>query len=152
MRWLLFGSGVLLSLWAASPQLAAQIRSTGREPVRPYIVQCREEPNALGARCVVDRSTYVGWRAFHMVCHRCHAEDGVGSSFAPSLVERVRKLSKGDFLLAMENGYPGLQGALPPWGRDRDVNRYYDELWSYLLARANGDLPPGKPGQLPASD
>ena len=40
--------------------------------------------------CRVDRATYVGWRTFHGICHTCHSQDAVGSTFAPDLLVRMR--------------------------------------------------------------
>jgi len=37
----------------------------------------------------VDARTYNGFRRYHGGCNRCHGQDGVGSTFAPSLVERL---------------------------------------------------------------
>ena len=35
----------------------------------------------------VDKATYNGYRRYHASCHTCHGPDGMGSSYAPNLVE-----------------------------------------------------------------
>ena len=36
----------------------------------------------------VDAMTYNGFRRYHAGCNHCHGPDGIGSTFAPSLVAR----------------------------------------------------------------
>ena len=109
-----------------------------------YSVEC--ETQAEGERvCFVDRDTYVGWRTFHAFCHVCHAQDAVGSSFAPNLLERIAVMDKERFVHVMDNGFTGQVGVMPPWKDNPNVNKHYDALYAYLKARANGDLPPGRP-------
>src|SRR5688572_3269725 len=36
-----------------------------------------------------DARTYNGFRRYHAGCSHCHGPDGIGSTFAPSLVERL---------------------------------------------------------------
>lgn len=114
----------------------------------PYTVQCGGE--GVGAQgCQVDRDTYVGWRTFHSVCHTCHAQDAVGSSFAPPLLPIIRQMEKERFVEVVDKGFTGQIGVMPAWGNNPNVNRFYDELWAYLRARADGVLPPGRPNRLP---
>jgi mono/diheme cytochrome c family protein len=118
---------------------------------KPYTVRCGADPEAAGETvCRVDRATYVGWRTFHAICHTCHGQDALGSSFAPSLVVRVNEIDKTAFLKAMDEGFTGQMGVMPPWKQDPNVNKYFEELWSYLRARADGVLLPGRPERLPA--
>jgi mono/diheme cytochrome c family protein len=96
--------------------------------------------------CRVDLATYLGHRVFAEYCSTCHAIDGLGSSFAPNLIERIAAMEKRRFLLLMERGYLGAaEPAVPAWGENPYVGRYYEELWTYLRARASGALPPGSP-------
>ena len=117
----------------------------------PYNVQCGLDPEEGGNVCFVDRNTYVGWRTFHAVCHTCHAQDAVGSTFAPDLLARMRTIDKAEFLMSVDQGFTGQVGVMPAWGSNPNVNKYYEELWSYLRARADGALPPGRPKRLPDS-
>lgn len=117
----------------------------------PYTVKCAS--GAVAATdCEVDRATYVGWRTFHAVCHTCHAQDAVGSTFAPALLPRVKDMEKARFVEVVDEGFTGQVGVMPGWGENPNVNRFYDELWSYLRARADGALPPGRPQRLPDPD
>ena len=113
----------------------------------PYTVNCEESG---GKRvCKVDKKTYVGWRTYHAVCHACHAQDAVGSTFAPSLVERLKVIDEARFMDVLANGYSGQIGVMPGWKDDPNVNKKYNELYAYLKARSDGILPPGRPKRLP---
>src|SRR3970040_13875 len=118
---------------------------------KPYTVECGPDLEEGGATvCRVDRATYVGWRTFHAICHTCHAQDAVGSTFAPDLLARMREIDKTAFMKAMNDGFTGQMGVMPPWKQDPNVNKYFGELWSYLQARADGVLLRGRPKRLPA--
>jgi hypothetical protein len=109
----------------------------------PVAIDCAASTPPAGAVCSVDARVYVGWRVFHAQCAECHAQDAVGSSFAPDLTRRLRAMSAREFFEALDKGYTGPLDPSPPRGADPDVARYYDELWAYLSARASGALPPG---------
>lgn len=130
---LLAGSSLLLT-----PALAGE---------KPYTVEC-DEGAASGTQCKVDKATYIGWRTYHAFCHVCHAQDAVGSTFAPSLVERLQAIDKARFLTVLADGYTGQLGVMPAWKDDPNVNKRYEELYAYLQARADGKLPPGRPARL----
>jgi len=135
---------------AAAVAATGTIAAQESDAARPYTVECGPDPE--GERpylCLVDRGTYVGWRTFHAICHTCHAQDAVGSTFAPDLLERMRQIDKTEFLSAMNDGFEGQMGVMPPWKQDPNVNKYFEELWSYLSARADGVLRPGRPKRLP---
>jgi mono/diheme cytochrome c family protein len=133
--WVLLAAAVLASAAAAQPG------ARGGAP--SYRIECASDEQAAVASCRVDTATFVGRLVFNNHCASCHAEDALGSGFAPELGPRIRRLSYADFASILDNGYAGLGDALPPWGESRDVARYYVELWSYLSARASGELPPG---------
>jgi len=114
----------------------------------PYTVVCEESGGKTV--CKVDKQTYIGWRTYHAVCHVCHAQDAVGSTFAPSLVERLGVIDEARFMDVLANGYTGQVGVMPGWKDNPNVNKKYNELYGYLKARADGALPPGRPKKLPA--
>ncbi len=119
---------------------------------KPYTVECGPDADEGGVTtCHVDRATYVGWRTFHAICHTCHGQDALGSSFAPDLVVRVRDVDKATFMKAMNEGFTGQMGVMPPWKQDPNVNKFFEELWSYLQARKDGVLLPGRPKRLPTN-
>lgn len=112
-----------------------------------YTVQCGENATSA-AQCKVDKKTYIGWRTYHATCHVCHAQDAVGSTFAPNLVDKMKEISKERYLESMANGYTGQIGVMPPWKDDPNVNKRFEDLYAYLMARSDGKLPPGRPKRL----
>ena len=133
---------------AGMPARADEAPAASTSSAPPYTVVC-ETNEAEGATvCKVDKQTYIGWRTYHAVCHVCHAQDAVGSTFAPSLVERVGAISEERFMDVVANGYTGQIGVMPAWKDNPNVNKRYDALYSYLKARADGVLPPGRPQRL----
>lgn len=110
----------------------------------PYIVECTE-----GGKCKVDKATYIGWRTYHAACHVCHAQDAVGSTFAPSLVERLKSMEKERFVVVLTDGFTGTIGVMPGWKKDPNVFPKVEMLWAFLKARSDGALGKGKPKKLP---
>ncbi len=124
----------------------------------------------------VDAATFRGWQAYHSACHTCHGVDAVGTSVAPSLVERVKNLSAYDFTVKVLTSYRLVFGSsevsgedstavrekfieevlrrergdliMPAWQGDPNVRPQVMDLYAYLRARADGALGPGKPQQL----
>lgn len=124
----------------------------------------------------VDESTFLGWRAFHSACHACHGVDAVGTSVAPSLVERVKQLSARDFSVKVLTSYrlvfPSSEVGgddatavrsqlleevlrrergdliMPAWEGDQKVRPHILDLYAYLRARADGVLGPGRPERI----
>ena len=121
----------------------------------------------------VDRTTFLGWRAFHSGCHACHGVDATGTSVAPNLVERIQQLSARDFSIKVLTSYrlvlPSSEAMsddrtairekfleevlrresgqliMPAWERDPKMQPYLLDLYAYLRARGDGALGPGKP-------
>ena len=141
-----------LASWVAAAALVVASAVAAQEPsgATPYTVECGPDPDEGGATvCRVDRRTYVGWRTFHGICHTCHAQDAVGSTFAPDLLARMRQIDKAEFMTSLAEGFKGQVGVMPPWSQDPNVSKYFEELWSYLKARSDGVLLPGRPKRLP---
>lgn len=100
----------------------------------------------------VDKGTYNGYRRYHSVCHTCHGFDAAGSSFAPPLVDSLKRLSYDEFKEVVINGRQN-QGAtgdrvMPSFGLDPNVALHLDDIYRYLKARADGALPGGRPQRL----
>ncbi|WP_448187965.1 c-type cytochrome [Azospirillum sp. sgz301742] len=100
----------------------------------------------------VDKGTYNGYRRFHSVCHTCHGFDANGSSFAPALVDSLKRLSYDQFKEVVINGRQN-QGAtgdkvMPSFGTDPNVVQNLDDIYRYLKARADGALPGGRPQRI----
>jgi len=124
---------------------------SGSDAAAPYSVECGQVNDAGEAFCYVDADTYIGWRTFHGFCHVCHAQDAVGSTFAPNLLDRMREsdMTRDLFVDRLANGFTGQVGVMPPWKDNPNVSKRYNELFSYLRARADKALPPGRPKRFP---
>ncbi|NKC11520.1 MAG: cytochrome C [Gammaproteobacteria bacterium] len=142
------GIGPRAALWlsvVAALPLAVTAPATAEK--QPYTVQC-ETAATSGTHCKVDKATYIGWRTYHAFCHVCHAQDAVGSTFAPGLLERMREIDKARYLQSLNEGYTGQIGVMPAWKDNPNVNKRYEQLYAYLRARSDGVLPPGRPKRL----
>jgi methanol metabolism-related c-type cytochrome len=99
----------------------------------------------------VDWSVYSGFRRYHADCHVCHGPDGEGSSYAPRLVDSVERQTYAEFLEVVASGRMNVQGGkqnvMPAFGTNVNVMCYVDDIYVYLRARAQGDLPRGRPGK-----
>ena len=100
----------------------------------------------------VDFHTYSGFRRYSAECHVCHGPDGLGSTYAPALVDSVTTISYDEFFNTVVNGRMhegggGTQSVMPAFGTNPNVMCYLDDIYVYLRARAQGDLPRGRPGK-----
>lgn len=105
----------------------------------------------IGPDGTVDWYTYSGFRRYHSECHVCHGPDGEGSSYAPRLVDSVKRLTYAAFLEVVASGRVNVQGGtqnvMPAFGTNLNVMCYVDDIYVYLRARAQADLPRGRPGK-----
>ena len=104
-------------------------------------VQCGTEGDA--STCKIDLWLTRGYRAFSQ-CQVCHGLDGSGSTIGPSLLDKMREIDHARFMEVVINGYQGQIGVMPPWKENPNVMKYVDQLYAYLMARAEGVLPGGK--------
>ena len=139
---------VAISLMISTSMSARATDSAEAGNAKPYTVNCAKDEESGSQTCKVDKKTYIGWRTYHAFCHQCHAQDAVGSSFAPSLVEKLKDIDKTRFMNSLDNGYKGQIGVMPAWKDNPNVSKRYEELYAYLLARADGKLAPGRPQRL----
>lgn len=99
----------------------------------------------------VDWYTFSGFRRFNSDCYVCHGPDGVGSSYAPALVDSLKTMDYGTFLSIVAEGRKNLSAGnekvMPAFGDNKNVYCYMDDLYVYLRARAVGDLPRGRPAK-----
>ncbi len=139
---------------ASSAASAPESASNENAADARYSVECGQVNDAGESFCYVDGNTYVGWRTFHGFCHVCHAQDAVGSTFAPSLLDRMNQsdMTRDLFVERLNEGFTGQVGVMPPWKDDPNVRKRYNELYAYLMARASGALPPGRPKKKPKSN
>ena len=91
----------------------------------------------------VDARSYNGFRRYHAVCVHCHGPDGMGSTFAPSLVtELPDSLS---FRRIVRDGRSSGASVMKGFAGDPNVAPYVDDIYAYLQARADGVLGRGRP-------
>ena len=97
----------------------------------------------------VDQGTYNGYRRYHSSCHVCHGPDGLGSSYAPALVDSLKRLKYEDFTEVVINGRQNLANGqdkvMPAFGNVEDVALYIDDIYAYLKARSDGAIGRGRP-------
>lgn len=125
----------------------------------------------------VDKSTFVGWRAYHSTCHGCHGVDATGTSVAPNLVVAVGSMTAREFSTKVLTRYrivigfdeiagddqTALRAAImeqvmrresgelimPAWGDNPNIQPHVLDLYAYLRARADGALGTGRPERIP---
>ena len=112
-----------------------------------------EKPYKVSEDGVVDWYTFSGFRRFNAECFVCHGPDGVGSSFAPALVDSLKTLSYEDFLEIVVNGRENVsasqQSKMPAFGENRNVMCFLDDIFAYLKARSDGVVGRGRPKKEP---
>jgi len=91
----------------------------------------------------VDARTYNGFRRFHAGCNHCHGQDGLGSTFGPSLVDRLPALDA--FRRIVRDGAGGGTAVMKGFANDPNVAPYIDDIYAYLQARHDGTLDRGRP-------
>jgi mono/diheme cytochrome c family protein len=91
------------------------------------------------------QNVYNGWKWWHVYCYRCHGTNGIGATLAPNLIDPKRRLPLADFLRKVRNGNPdkGMQ-AWKMLLNDKQITQIY----TYVLARSDRVLPPGRPDEL----
>jgi mono/diheme cytochrome c family protein len=94
----------------------------------------------------VDKRTYNGYRRYNSICIHCHGPDGIGGSFAPSLIAAPLDLPtfRQVVLAGRENGNSVMKG----FAGDGNVEPYIEDIYAYLQARADGALGRGRPARL----
>jgi len=112
-----------------------------------YRVECPEGAADASQCTSIDEATYVGWKTYKVECQQCHGGGGLGSTFAPNLIDRINKqgVDYGRFLYVMEHGYTGQMGAMPSMAKNARVQKAKGEVYTYLKARADGVIPNGRP-------
>ena len=97
----------------------------------------------------VDWYTFSGYRRYHSECHVCHGPAGLGSSFAPSLLKSMQDMDYAVFLDIIVNGRVNVtttaQNVMPAFATNLNVMCFVDDIYTYLVARADGAVAPGRP-------
>jgi mono/diheme cytochrome c family protein len=99
----------------------------------------------------VDAGVMAGWEVYTGTCMACHGPDGLGSSFAPSLVRAAERRTFEEFAQTIAEGRDILPGqVMPSFAGDMRVMSHIGDIWNYLGARTEGALGRGRPQPLEA--
>lgn len=97
----------------------------------------------------VDWYTYVGFTRYSSECLRCHGPDGMGSTYAPALVDSMKHINYTEFLATVAGGIKAVSASqdlvMPAQGTNRNVMCVIDEIYVYLRARSDGAIGRGRP-------
>ena len=97
----------------------------------------------------VDWYTYVGFTRYSSECLRCHGPDGMGSTYAPALMELMKRLSYTDFYAVVAGGKQDVSASqnlvMPANGENKNVMCFIDAIYIYLRARADDAVGRGRP-------
>jgi methanol metabolism-related c-type cytochrome len=100
----------------------------------------------------VDWYTNVGFVQYGANCLQCHGPDGLGSSYAPSLVDALKTMSYADFTSVVIQGKKDVNTAndlvMPSFGENKNVMCYLDPIYIYLRARSTGALGRDRPDKV----
>ena len=122
------------------------LRSDAEAPT--YLVQCEDQAKSA-TQCEVGKDTYIGWRTYHSACNHCHAQDAVGSTFAPSLVDGpAATIDYLRFKRLTNDGFRGQIGVMPAFKDNPNINTRIDSIYKYPKARTDGVLPRGRPNRI----
>jgi mono/diheme cytochrome c family protein len=94
----------------------------------------------------VDARTYNGFRRYHAGCNHCHGPDGMGSTFAPSLVVALPEIEA--FRRIVRDGQRTGASVMKGFADDPNIAPYVDDIYAYLQARTDGVLGRGRPARL----
>jgi methanol metabolism-related c-type cytochrome len=99
----------------------------------------------------VDWYTYSGFRRYHSDCHVCHGPDGLGSTYAPALVDSLKTLDYEQFATVVASGRQKVDAAhanvMPAFGTNPNVMCYLDDIYVYLKARSDSAVGRGRPAK-----
>lgn len=94
----------------------------------------------------VDQDIYDGYITYTRSCMACHGPDGLGSSFAPSLIKVAERRNFGEFANTVATGLQIRPGhVMPSFSDDKNVLSNVANIYSYMKARGAGDLGRGRP-------
>ncbi|WP_165789441.1 c-type cytochrome [Billgrantia endophytica] len=133
---MLTGALVLLPMAGPATQaMADEHRVTGEAP-GAFVVEDGK----------VDPGTYEGYLVYTRACSACHGPDGLGSSFAPSLISAAERRGWDDFAGTIAAGREIQPGqVMPSFADDTYVMGNIENIFRYMRARGEGDLGRGRP-------
>ena len=91
---------------------------------------------------------YSGFIRYSSECLRCHGPDGMGSSYAPALMDSLKRLSYSDFYAIVAGGKKDVSASqdlvMPANGANKNVMCFIDAIYSICgharMARLGGDV------------
>ncbi|WP_336491269.1 c-type cytochrome, methanol metabolism-related [Methylobacterium nigriterrae] len=99
----------------------------------------------------VDWNTMSGYLRYNANCIACHGPDGAGSTYAPSLVEALKRDDYPTFVGIVAGGKRDVNAAqelvMPAFGENKNVMCYIDDIYVYLRARSDGVVGRGRPAE-----
>lgn len=97
----------------------------------------------------VDWYTMSGYVRYNSNCIVCHGPDGMGSTYAPSLVESLKTMNYAQFAGIVVGGKKDVSASqdlvMPAFGDNKNVTCYLPDIYTYLRARAEGALGRNRP-------
>ena len=135
---------------ASAISLSPAIAQDGKTEVDGKYFDKEEEPTYnVKEDGTVDWYTYSGFRRYHSECHVCHGPDGLGSTYAPALIDTIKDLGYAEFIGVVASGQEKVTASqtskMPAFGDNVNVYCYMDDIYVYLLARADDAIPRGRP-------
>ncbi len=98
----------------------------------------------------VDFGTYNGFRRYHSECHVCHGPAGLGSSYAPALMDSMKVMTWGDFVNTVVSGRVGMDNkVMPSFAQNPNVIEHLQDIYAYLKARGDGVIGRNRPDHFP---
>jgi mono/diheme cytochrome c family protein len=98
-------------------------------------------------RDTVSQEVYDGWKQYNLNCARCHGEDAIGTTIAPHLIVSLKPdgtiSTKELFMQVVCAGRT--EKGMPSWcalGMEMPV---IDKIYSYVKARSDAKIAPGRP-------
>ncbi|HWU01282.1 MAG TPA: c-type cytochrome [Novosphingobium sp.] len=133
---------------AASALLFATLLSTGGATAQT--APAAAAPPAASPGSGPDSwAAFSGWKRYHGNCSTCHGPDGLGGTFAPSLVDSLKTLDHDQFLATVVNGKKDKNLTMPAFGVDPNVMCYVEDIYTYLKLRSDGKMDRGRPANTP---
>ena len=100
---------------------------------------------AVQNKADIYKDVYNGWKWWHVYCYRCHGMNAVGGNLAPNLIDPNEKMTLPQFLTTVRNG--SADKAMQAWDKLLD-DKQITQLYTYVRARADKVLPPGRPDEV----
>jgi mono/diheme cytochrome c family protein len=133
-----------MSRWTALAVCAAAVTALASAPMlaeQPG-AEARTESKAAAGQAVLN-----GYRRYNSACNHCHGPDGVGSTFAPALIEDPLPWRR--FQQIVEQGSASGASVMRGFADDPNVAPYVRDIWLYLEGRAAGRVGRGRPTPAP---